>query len=109
MTLGHLVRAYGEDLESFQRRRSRLFQWTIPFLDRAARFSQLAAHGSRGGSQRIQYLLFIDCLNLLPGERCSVLTGDCLERDDIDFPQARDRAVDGGRGSFTYADFVRDL
>src|SRR6202011_6416878 len=51
----------------------------------------------------------IDRLDLLPGERCAVLTSDCLERDDIAFPQTRDRAVDGGRGSFADADLVRHL
>ena len=85
------------------------FQRTIQLLDRVVRFSQLAAHGRRGASHCVQHVLFIDCLDLLPGERCAVLTGDCLERDDIAFPQARDRAVDSGRGSFADADFVRDL
>ena len=73
------------------------------------RFSQLAAHGRRRASHCVQHVLFIDCLDLLPGERCVVLTSYCLERDDIAFPQTRDRAVDGGRGSFADADFVRYL
>ena len=73
------------------------------------RFSQLAAHDRRRGSHCVQHVLFIDCLDLLPGERCAILTSDGLERDDIAFPQTRDRAVDGGRGPFADADFVRDL
>ena len=54
-------------------------------------------------------MLLIVGLDLFPGERCTVLAGHCLERDDIAFPQARDRAVDRGCHSLAHADLSRDL
>ena len=90
MALAHLGKTRGVVLKSFQRRSGGLFQRTIQLLDRVERFSQLAAHGRRRGSHCVQHVLFIFGLDLLPGERCAVLAGDCLERDDVaSYPGSR--------------------
>src|SRR5437764_11190458 len=104
MALAHLGMARRVALESFQRRSGGLFQRTIQLLDRVKRLSQLTSHGRGGGTDCVQYVLFILGLDLLPGECCAVLTSDCLERDDVVFPQARDSAADSGRCSFPDAD-----
>ena len=65
-------------LKSSQRRSGGLFRRAIWLLNRVARFSQLAAHVSRGGSYCVQHLLFILGLDLLPCERCTILTTNCL-------------------------------
>src|SRR6516164_6818883 len=107
MALNHLGNTRGVGLKSFWRRSSGSFlvQGTIELLDRAERFSQPAAHGSRGVCQYVQHVLFVFGLDLLPVDRCAILTSNCLERDDVVLPPTRDGALDGGRGSFADADF----
>ena len=58
---------------------------------------------------RVQHVLFIFNLDLLPRERRTVLAGDRLERDDVVFSEARNRAVYGGRSCLADADFARRL
>ncbi len=39
--------------------------------------------------QRVQHVLFIVCLDLLPGERRATLASDSLQRDDVASPDSR--------------------
>ena len=76
--LAQLVVACRVALESLQRTRGRLFQRTIQLLDRAARFSELGAHGRRGGSHRVQHVLLVVGLDLLASQRRAALAVDRL-------------------------------
>src|SRR5437868_2512402 len=108
MILHYLGLALVEVLKSLQGWGSSLIQGTVQLLNGVERFSQLAAHGSRRGSDCIQHMLFILGLDLLPGECCAIMTGDRLERNDVTFPEAGDGAVNSGRRAFAEAYFVCD-
>src|SRR5208282_2952133 len=99
LALAHLGITRGVALESFERWSGGLFERTIQLLDRVERLSQLGPQGCGGGSQRVQHVLLIFSLDLLAGERRTILASDCLERDDVVLTQARDGAVYRSRHS----------
>src|ERR1051325_7913827 len=86
--LAPLRGGYAVVLEGFQGTCGHLLQRTIQLLDRAARFSQLGAQDRRDRSQRLQYMLFVVGLDLLPRKCCAPLAGNRLDRDDVALTQA---------------------
>src|SRR5215472_1534980 len=54
-------------------------------------------------------MLFVFGLDLLTGERCAILTSNCLKSNNVVLAQSRDGTLDSSRGSFADTDFVRYL